>query len=143
MGGSVTSGSSLTLSIAASGTGLSYQWLLNGVAIPGATGSSYTINAVTAATAGAYTVTVQNAAGTVTSTAAVVTATDIALYAGLTIAGRVGQRYRIDYTTSLNEPVVWTSLSTVTLTSSPMVFFDSSASANSQPKHFYRAVSIP
>jgi len=47
---------------------LSYQWFKDGVAIPGATGSSYTKNGPqTAATAGVYTLQVANEAGMVVS----------------------------------------------------------------------------
>lgn len=49
---------------------LSYQWRKNGVNIPGATGGSYTINAVTASDAGSYDVIVSNACGSdISSTA--------------------------------------------------------------------------
>ena len=57
----VTAGQSITFIVAATGTApLSYQWLLNGTAIPGATSSSYTISNFQAANAGTYTVTVSN-----------------------------------------------------------------------------------
>ena len=67
---SVTSGSSLTLSVSASGGSLSYQWQKDGVNINGATSSSYTIAGVSTNDAGAYTVVVSNSAGSVTSNAA-------------------------------------------------------------------------
>jgi uncharacterized protein YjdB len=56
-------GHSVHLYTSTAATGLSYQWYLNGVLIPGATGSSYT-----AATAGVYKVTVDNGSCTWTST---------------------------------------------------------------------------
>ena len=66
--GGVLTGGSLTLTVTASGTGpFSYQWLLNGSAISGATGSTYTATAT-----GSYTVAVTNASGTTLSAAAVV-----------------------------------------------------------------------
>ena len=63
----VGSGSSTSLSVTASGVGLSYQWSLNGVAIPNATGSTLNLTNVGVANAGRYAVTVSNAAGSVTS----------------------------------------------------------------------------
>ena len=50
-----------------------YQWQKNGTAIPGATAASYVISAVAATDAGSYTVVVANPAGSVTSSAAVLT----------------------------------------------------------------------
>jgi invasion protein IalB len=63
---------SLTLSVAANFAS-TYQWNLNGTAIQGATSSSYFIASAIAVDAGNYTVTVTNAAGSVTSNVAKVT----------------------------------------------------------------------
>jgi hypothetical protein len=63
-----TVGSNVRFSVTAVGSGtLSYQWLHNGSLISGATGPILQISLVTGADAGAYTVTVSNAAGSVTS----------------------------------------------------------------------------
>ena len=71
---SVSVGASLALSVSATGTApLNYQWLKNGVAITGATASSYSINSTQATDAGSYTVRVSNSAGSVLSSAATVT----------------------------------------------------------------------
>jgi alpha-tubulin suppressor-like RCC1 family protein len=69
----VKPGGSVTLSVVASGTNPNYQWYLNGVAIAGATLSTYTIPTALPGNAGSYTVTVTNSAGTVTSQVAQVT----------------------------------------------------------------------
>lgn len=66
----VTAGSSTTFSFVVNGTGLTYQWYLNGQAISGATAATYFINAVTALMAGDYTVMITNSYGSVTSSAA-------------------------------------------------------------------------
>ena len=67
------SGQSRVLSVTATGSGNSFQWFRNGLAIAGATSSSYAItDCYAAASLGSYTVTVSNAAGAVTSAAAVV-----------------------------------------------------------------------
>src|SRR4029079_8659274 len=58
-------GSSTTLN-ANTGTGLTYQWNLNGASISGATASSYTTS-----TLGSYTCTVSNSCGSTTSNAIV------------------------------------------------------------------------
>jgi hypothetical protein len=65
---SVATGGTAAFSVGISGTNaVSYQWRFNGVAITGATASSYVINGVTAGQAGAYSVIVSNSVGSTTS----------------------------------------------------------------------------
>ncbi|MBI5772005.1 MAG: immunoglobulin domain-containing protein [Verrucomicrobia bacterium] len=67
-----TVGSSVTFTVAASGSGpFTYQWFKNGTAIAAATGASFTIASISAGDTGSYTVAVSNAAGTTLSSAAV------------------------------------------------------------------------
>ena len=67
-------GGNVTFSVAATGTGpLSYQWKKDGVALVGATAATFTVSNAQGADAGAYSVTVTNAAGTVTSNAVTLT----------------------------------------------------------------------
>ncbi len=74
VGGSVPSGTPLTLSVTATGSNLLYQWKKNGTNISGATSRTYRINSVTATTAGSYTVAVSGTcAPAQTSDPAVVT----------------------------------------------------------------------
>jgi len=73
---SVTAGSAASFSVAASGTApLSYQWRKDGVAISGATSSTYSIGSTSTSDAGSYTVVVANSAGSATSNAATLTVT--------------------------------------------------------------------
>ncbi len=67
LGGTVVLGSALRLQVTAVGGGLAYQWLIDGLAIAGATGPTYSVPNATNADAGTYTVTVSNRAGTVGS----------------------------------------------------------------------------
>ncbi|MFN8818369.1 MAG: immunoglobulin domain-containing protein [bacterium] len=68
------SGTAASFSVANTGSGtITYQWRRNGTNIPGATASTYTINSVTAANAGVYTVVVTGICGPVTSAAATLT----------------------------------------------------------------------
>jgi subtilisin family serine protease len=71
----VAAGQTAMFSVTATGTGpLTYQWNRNGTAINGATAASYTTPATSAGDSGAvYTVTITNAAGSVTSSAATLT----------------------------------------------------------------------
>jgi hypothetical protein len=62
--GKIAIGGKATLSVTASGTGLSYQWKKDGQTIAGATSASYDATA-----SGSYTVDVSNSAGSVTSSA--------------------------------------------------------------------------
>jgi M6 family metalloprotease-like protein len=65
-------GANVTFTVTATGTGpFAYQWLFNGVAIPGATGATLTLANVQAANAGNYSVRVSNASGSTTSAPAV------------------------------------------------------------------------
>jgi len=70
----VSVGGRLVIPIQVSGVGpFTYQWFLNGTAISGATSNPYTLETVTSAAAGAYTVRVANAGGSVTLNAGSVT----------------------------------------------------------------------
>jgi ELWxxDGT repeat protein len=60
-------------SVTATGTGLTYQWRKNSVAIAGATNASYSIASTTPADAGSYDVVVTGTCGAVTSSAVVLT----------------------------------------------------------------------
>lgn len=63
----VYAGNSTTLSVAASGDGLIYQWRRNGTAIAGATSPTLTVSEAQLANAGEYTVVISNQAGSVTT----------------------------------------------------------------------------
>lgn len=67
----VPQGTAVVFQVTASGVGpLTFQWQKDGVDLPGATGSSYTINSAQPWHIGDYTVKVTNANGTITSSAA-------------------------------------------------------------------------
>jgi pectate lyase len=72
----VAAGAAASFSVTASGTApLSYQWAHDGKDIAGATGSTYGIPSASTANAGSYVVKVTNSAGSVTSSAAMLTVT--------------------------------------------------------------------
>lgn len=93
-GASLVAGGSHTLAVNATGSSpLAYQWRRNGVAIAGATGSQYALTNATSASAGAYTVIVSNAAGSVMSATATITVSDSATrfpYAGVYVGSLSG-----------------------------------------------------
>jgi len=63
----VQNGTLQTLTVAALGPALTYQWKFNGVAIAGATSPSYAIASFSAATVGVYSVLVSNSYGSATA----------------------------------------------------------------------------
>jgi sugar lactone lactonase YvrE len=70
----VISGAPASMSVVASGTApLAYQWSLDGSTISGANSTSYTLPAAASRDAGSYTCVITNSAGSVTSTAAILT----------------------------------------------------------------------
>lgn len=72
----VNAGGSVQFSVTASGRpAVSYQWNFNGMAINGATGSSYSFSNAQSGNAGSYTVVVSNAMGSLTSSPAMLTVT--------------------------------------------------------------------
>ncbi|MBI1177956.1 hypothetical protein GC207_11035 [bacterium] len=129
----------VTLSVLANGSQpITYQWRLNGQNIDGATNANYTISSVDDAKAGAYTVAISNIYDTIISDVATVTYFDIAMYAGVTIAGPIGAVYQVEYRPALGDGSTWTTLTNITLVSSPQLFFDPDSSKQNQ--RFYRAI---
>lgn len=143
----ITVGSPLVLGSVAQGDGpFSYQWFVNGQAIPGATGSSLTLYNLPLNQSGAvYTVAVTGPDGTVTSNPATVKVnpagpqlTNPALFMGMVFQGTVGGQYRVEYANSANA-ASWQSLTNLTLPSSPYLFIDTTASAGAAQR-YYRLV---
>lgn len=143
----ITVGSPLVLGSVAQGDGpFSYQWFVNGQAIPGANGPSLALYNLPLNQVGAvYTVAVTGPAGTVTSAPATVKVnpagpqlTNPALFMGMVFQGTVGGQYRVEYANSANA-ASWQSLTNLTLPSSPYLFIDTTAPAGA-PQRFYRLV---
>jgi hypothetical protein len=108
----VNAGTSATFKVDATGTSIAYQWNRNGVAIAGATGASYTIPVATSTNAGAYTVTVTNTAGSVTSSSATLAVNVLA--AGINTAAVVNAATAFLATLSDDQKTVATSTSSAT-----------------------------
>ncbi len=135
----VGGGTAATFTVAAS-SGSTIQWYRNGTPIAGATGTSYSIPAPSTGDAGEYVAVVTTPGGSVSSTAVSLTVTDLAMYAGVAVAGPIGTQYEIQYTTSLSGTPVWTPLETITLSTSPTLYIDQSSPGQTQ--RFYRAVEV-
>jgi BspA type Leucine rich repeat region (6 copies)/Immunoglobulin domain/Immunoglobulin I-set domain len=74
---SVVLGSSVSMSVTASGGGLSYQWYKGSSAINGATAPTYNISTVQNSDAGSYYVIITNNVGSITSNIAILTITSV------------------------------------------------------------------
>lgn len=83
-------GGSATFSVTVAGTGFSYQWNRNGVAIPGATSASLQLTGLTPGADASYTVTVTDRNGPVTSPPATLTVAAPTPYAFATRRSRAG-----------------------------------------------------
>ena len=131
-------GQTNVLSVGATGGNLSYQWYFDGTPIPGQTGSSLTLADLSDTNAGAYTVQISNPLGATNSAAIDVSYFGSPqLYIGMVLAGAIGQNFQIDYSTNL-ATTNWITLTNLTLTTSPQLFVDTTAPAQSQ--RFYGAV---
>ena len=140
-------GASSVLSVGAWGTGpLSYQWYDDGIAIEGATNQTLALNSIQFTNAGAYSVVVSDAFGSVSNVPEQVVVNpagvSLRLSPTLLISGTVGYSFTIQSTTDLSNTNSWDTLSTVTLTQPTQFWFDTNQDA-SQPgnaTHFYRVL---
>jgi hypothetical protein len=108
----VNAGTAATFKAAASGASIAWQWYRNGIAIAGANTATFTIPLATAADAGSYTVSVQNTAGVVTSSAATLTVAVLA--AGANTAAVVNAANAFLATLSSEQKTVATSATSAT-----------------------------
>ena len=147
--GNVTgyAGRSVSIKAAAAGPGpLKYAWKFNGRPIAGATSSTLTLNKISSAQAGVYSVKVSSPFGSTNSLAALtVLETPAATLGTMTrngngnytfpVTGISGYKYVVQATTDLTH---WTSVATNT---SPFVFEDTQSADNE--KRFFRAYYDP
>lgn len=144
----VTAGNAVTLSVTATGSGLTYQWHLGtsgntNVPVPSATGAAYTTPVLT--TNVNYWVVVRNAFGLVDSATASLSVQPVTgaatlglnMLAGLTIDGTAGGNYRLEYATNAVS-TNWVALTNLTLPSSRHYFAD--WDSTNAVRRFYRVV---
>lgn len=137
-----------TLMVGAEGTGpLDYQWFYDGMAIDGATNSSFTLAGIQFTNAGIYTVVVSNAYGSTTNKPAqvVVNPAGISfggLYPSVLIQGVVGYNYIIQSSTNLANTNAWLTLTNLTLTVPTQLWIDSNndASLPTNPMRYYQVL---
>jgi concanavalin A-like lectin/glucanase superfamily protein/immunoglobulin I-set domain protein len=138
---SVSTGGTANFSVGVTGLSpFSFQWVLNGTNISGATNASLTLTNVSAANIGVYTATITNPLGSLTSVGAILTTVDIKMFAGIIINGVVGTNYTIESTSAL-QATNWMILTNTALPSLPYIYIDYSSITN--PLQFYRAFPAP
>ncbi len=139
-------GRSVTLTTTAKGTQpLRYQWRKNGVPLAGATSSALTLSNLQATNSGAYTVTVTNTLGAVTTYPAQLSVSPVemsfSLYAGVFMKGVVGQTYGVQTTTDLSNTNSWIGLTNLLLTTPTYLWYDSQSAT--QLHRYYRVLPGP
>jgi hypothetical protein len=141
---SVSLGANASFTVGVSNTaGVSYQWQLyntnlsNSGEFSGVNTKTITITGVSASDVGHYRVLVSNTAGSVYSDDATLAIVGVNFYPVVSITGKIGDTYRVDYSTKV-APTTWIPLSTNKLVSSPQLVIDTSSPGNNS--RFYRAV---
>jgi hypothetical protein len=141
---SVAPGGTATFTVGVSNVaGVTYQWqhantnISDGGSISGANTATLKITGVSAADVGHYRVLVSNGAGSVYSSDVTLTLVGIGMYPVVSITGKIGDTYRIDYATAL-APDNWIPLATNKLTVTPYRYIDTSYPQDNA--RFYRAV---
>jgi hypothetical protein len=123
---------------------LTYQWLHDGVPIPGATNALCTLSGTGMASAGQYTVMARNSVGTVAAASAAVSIFAMQFTNGsphLTVAAPSSGHFRIDYSDLLGAGANWRTMTNFTVTGSMTQMSDSPPQAS--PARFYRAAMLP
>jgi hypothetical protein len=123
---------------------LTYQWLHDGLVIPGATNALLTFPGMNFTNAGEYTVTARNAMGTVASASMAVSLFSLNLTNGmshLTVAAPAGSQFRIDYADHLGNGMNWQTMTNFTIMGGMNQMSDLPPPGS--PSRFYRATMLP
>jgi probable HAF family extracellular repeat protein len=123
---------------------LTYQWLHDGMAIPGATNATLTLPAMSMGNAGQYTVTARNAVGTVGRGSAAVGMFSMQFTNGtahLAVAGPAGTHFSIDYSDMLAAGSNWQTMTNFTMMGSMSRMSDTPPPGSHA--RFYRAAMLP
>ena len=132
---------SASFSITATGQDpLTYQWLLNGTNLAGATGATLLLTNIQHSQVGDYSVIISGPIGSVTTTPARLSLLGVFMLPTVTIEGVVGSNYRIDYVNQLTNSN-WSMLTNLSLPYSPYHHLD--FDGVSRGMRFYRVVPLP
>ncbi len=123
---------------------LTFQWLHDGMVIPGATNAMLAFSGMNFTNAGQYTVTARNAVGTVASASMAVSLFSLNRANGmprLTVAAPTGSQFRIDYTDHLGNGANWQTMTNFTVMGGMSQMNDLPPPGS--PARFYRATMLP
>ena len=123
-----------------SGDPLTYQWMRDGMLLPGQTNAALILTNVQPPLGGRYNVVVRNAIGMVANETATLTLLQLqrrlGAAAALMINGPMGAPYRVDFATNLSGPNPWTTLTNLALPTNSYLLMDPGSLL--QPMGFYR-----
>ena len=138
-------GTPVTLGMQMSSTQpLTYQWMRDGMPIPGATNATLALPGMSMENTGQYTVISRNGVGTVASSSAAVSMFAMEMTNGtphLAVAAPAGSHFRIDYSDMLGSGMNWQTMTNFTMMGSMSQM--SVMPPPGSPGQFYRAVMIP
>ena len=141
----VSPGGNTSMTVAISNpAGASYQWqfyntnISNGGHWSGANTPTLTVTGATTSDVGHYRVLVSNSSGSVYSQSAALALQTLTISPVVTIQGKIGDTYRVDYSTIV-APTTWIPLSTNKLTISPQSIIDFSAPNSFNASRYYRS----
>ena len=145
----VAPGGNTSMTVAISNpAGASYQWqfystnISNGGHWSGASTPTLTVTGAAASDVGHYRVLVSNSSGSVYSKSAALALQSLTISPVVTIQGKIGDTYRVDYSTIV-APTTWIPLSTNKLTTSPQSIIDFGAPNTFNATRYYRSVYVP
>lgn len=123
---------------------LTYQWLHNGVVMPGATNATLNLPGMNMGNAGQYTVTVRNTMGTVANLSVPISMFSMMVTNGtphLTVAAPTGSHFRIDSSDRVGSSTIWQTMTNFTMLGSVKQMSVTPPQGSSA--RFYRAVMMP
>jgi hypothetical protein len=123
---------------------LTYQWMHDGIAMPGQTNASLSLAHMGMQDSGHYTVTARNGVGTVAQASATLGVFSMTLSGGvvhLTIGAPSGSKFRIEHSDMLGAGATWQPMPDFTLMGSMNHMSDTPPPGSHA--RFYRAIMLP
>ena len=132
----LTEGQPTSLEVVGGGSGLAFQWYHDFIAIPNGTNATLPFERLRTEDAGTYFLAITSPSGSVWSENIEIILSTPQIYGGLTLSGRTGAAYRIEFSDEIRNPTAWQPLTNIVLSTSPQEFIDMASKGRS--KRFYR-----